>query len=278
MEKKNSKKSSAAENNLGIESYGVKIGIKMHAGLDIFEVKKRISQIFPSGFREIKNNSYDHTFLITREDSVYEIFKNQESITKALNEEMLWDHFESQLRITVAEFAVGKVFLHAGVVGWKGQAIIIPAKSFQGKTTLVAELVKRGAEYYSDEYAVLDENGAVHPFPKMLSMRGIIDDYTQLDIPVEEFGGTAAVKPIPVGMVLITEYKKSAKWKPKKLTAGQGMMEILSHTIPIRNNPEFSLNVLNKIVNRAIITKTRRGEAVETAELLLGFFENQLKS
>ena len=59
-----------------------------------------------------------------------------------------------------------RVFVHAGVVGWKGHAIVIPGRSRSGKTTLVAELVKAGAEYYSDEFAVLDAEGRVHPFPE----------------------------------------------------------------------------------------------------------------
>jgi hypothetical protein len=30
----------------------------------------------------------------------------------------------------------------------------------------VAELVRAGATYYSDEFAVLDSRGRVHPFPR----------------------------------------------------------------------------------------------------------------
>jgi hypothetical protein len=108
----------------------------------------------------------------------------------------------------------------------------------------------------------------------MLSMRGIIDDYVQMDIPVEEFGGVAGTKPIPVAMVVITEYKKNARWKPRRLSAGRGIMEILPHTLPIRNKPEFTLKVLNNLAEHAIITKTKRAEANETADLLLGFLRN----
>jgi hypothetical protein len=42
--------------------------------------------------------------------------------------------------------------------------MVLPGKSFAGKTTLVAALVRAGAEYWSDEYAVLDANGDVHPY------------------------------------------------------------------------------------------------------------------
>jgi hypothetical protein len=44
---------------------------------------------------------------------------------------------------------------------------------------------------------VLDKDGFVHPFPKKLSMRGIIDDYKQLDLSAESFGATVGLEPIP---------------------------------------------------------------------------------
>jgi hypothetical protein len=111
----------------------------------------------------------------------------------------------------------------------------------------------------------------------MLSIRGLKDDYRQTDCPVESLGGIKGEKPLPVGMVLITEYEQGADWKPQILSEGLGVMEMLSHTIPIRYNPKFSLKVLNKTANRAIIVKTKRGEAKEFALKLLSFFENKAR-
>src|SRR5438045_8281052 len=104
---------------------------------------------------------------------------------------------ESHLRLCVAELAKHRVFVHAGVVGWKGKAIVIPGRSYSGKSTLVSELVKAGATYYSDDYAVFDARGRVYPFPKPLEMR---DEgaFRQTKIGVEDFGGRNATKPIPV--------------------------------------------------------------------------------
>jgi hypothetical protein len=79
---------------------------------------------------------------------------------------------ESEIRQTVAKGAARRTFVHAGVVGWNGRAILVPGRSRSGKTTLVAELVKAGAQYLSDEFAVLDGRGRVHPFAKPLSIRG----------------------------------------------------------------------------------------------------------
>jgi len=154
---------------------------------------------------------------------------------------------------------------------------VLPARSFQGKTTLVTELVKKGAVYYSDEYAVLDENGLVHPFPKTLSIRGIIDKYKQVESTPESFGAIIGTQPLEVGLVLLSEFKRGAKWNPEILSAGNGILEILAHTIPVNYKPKFCLHVLNKLTNRAIIAKSKRGEAKKTVNLLLEFYESEVR-
>ena len=148
------------------------------------------------------------------------------------------------------------------------QAIIIPGRSFSGKTTLVAELIRAGATYYSDEYAVLDSQGRVHPYLKPLSIRenGTQD---QTDYSVEELGGKAGKKPLPVGIVVISDYKKGARWRPQKLTAGRGALELLAHCISARNQPGVALSTLNKVASGATVLKSKRGEARQVVESIL---------
>ncbi len=271
-------------NRLRFQKYGVSIEVEAAHQNQLEAVYIALRKVFPAGFEKLLDSGRaEYRFTLTSEQSAESELSNLHLNGEKLFEIAEWDLFvdlvSSRIRLTIAEFAVGKVFLHAGVVGWKGKAIIIPAKSFAGKTTLVAELVRRGADYYSDEYAVLDADGNVEPFPKWLSMRGIINDWTQLDQPVEEFGGRAATGTIPAALVLIAAYQKGAKnpkqWSPERLSSGSGLMEILPHTLAIRNKPEFVLEVLNKLLNRAIIVKTARGEAVEFAETLLSYFDSQ---
>ncbi|HEX8638161.1 MAG TPA: hypothetical protein VF692_08870 [Pyrinomonadaceae bacterium] len=263
-----------------IESYGVQIGFEIGEGISRSMIKKRLKLVLPNGFKEIKESSPAHYFRLSKNaDQTFDAGENDQEIIGKVPEGLMFEQLERRVRMAVAEYAVDKVFLHAGVVGWNGRAIVIPAKSFHGKTTLVAELVKKGAVYYSDEYAVLDEDGLVHPFPKMLSMRGIIDDHQQVDVRVEKLGGVAGDKAIPVGMILFTQFQAKARWLPRALSPGRGLLEIIAHTLPIRNKPEFTLKVLNNVMNRAIITKTKRGDAARTAELIIGFIEKQkLKS
>lgn len=265
---------------ISICSFGVNIEIKYErAEFSESELIELLDKILPTNFEMIEADHTVHRFRMFKnyrnEDWLFEVHSETEFITAAKTKTELFDCLDSRIRVIVAEFAVGRVFLHAGVVGWKGKALVLPGKSYHGKTTLVSELVKKGAEYFSDEYAVLDERGYVHPFPKMLSMRGIIDEHQQVDLPVEIFGGKAAEKPLEVGLVLLTEFEKDAVWKPETMSPGEAIMEMLSHTFSTRYKPEFALKVLNKITDRAIITKTQRGEASVFAGLILNFFEKQ---
>jgi hypothetical protein len=265
------------------QAFGVKIGIEAKKILYLENIYQLLEKTFPNGFEKVEQQDIEYQFTIesykTEKGERFELFRNDERVIEDEGGELFFQMVESKVRVTVAEFAVSRVFLHAGVVAWKNQAIVIPARSYSGKSTLVAELVKKGALYYSDEYAVLDANGNVQPFPKWLSLRGIIDPLTQLECSVESIGGIAGTKSIPVGMVLIAQYKKEKKipkkWNPRKLSSGQAMMEILPHTLPIRNKPKFVLEVLNKLTSRAIIVKTVRGEAKDFASTLLDYFEIQ---
>ncbi len=259
------------------DSYGVRVKVES----DLQELLDEAKQAVIAGFGNcavfIENGSGNqesgHVFGITFDGTHYFLFKNGAQISYGKSKKIFFKYLGGILRIDVAEYADSKVFLHAGVVGWKGMAIVIPAKSFQGKSTLTAELVRIGADYYSDDYAVLDERGYVHPFPRKLSMR-YFGATRGKEVSVEELGGKYGREPIPVGMVLLTGFEKGAVWDPLVLSPGNGIMEIIPHTIPIRRKSEFSLKVLDLVASRAIIVKSARGDSKKFAKFLLAFFDN----
>ena len=258
------------------ESYGVRVRIESDSQELLDEARRAVVMGFAGAamFIENGNDVYDHVFGVVFDGINYLLFRNGEQVTYGKSAKIFFKNLNSRLRIEVAEYADSKVFLHAGVVGWNGSAIVIPAKSFQGKSTLTAELVKLGAEYYSDEYAVLDEFGYVHSFPRKISMR--YGTTRERDVSVEELGGKHGRGRIPVGMVLLTGYEKGSAWDPQVLSPGNGIIEIIQHTIPIRRNSEFSLRVLDLVARRAIIVKSPRGDAKKFAKFLLKFFDNHI--
>src|SRR6266700_1389758 len=136
-------------------SYGLRIGIRVNEP----EVLARLPDHLPPGWKSARSPIVDRLYAGAA----------RLARTKALEE--LFEPLESDLQMFVAEWARRRVFVHAGVVGWRGQAIVIPGMSFSGKSTLVAALVRAGATYYSDEYAVFDARGRVHPYARKLSLR-----------------------------------------------------------------------------------------------------------
>jgi len=265
------------KHHFNIESFGVKIGFSTNSAEALEAVKEAVAIYLPDCFREIDETNTEHYFLFVWNESKRDtLYKNGEKVISREKRETSVESVASQIRITVAEFAVRRVFIHAGVIAWNGKAVVIPGKSFRGKTSLTVALVKRGAVYYSDEYAILDAEGFLHPFPKMLSVRGEIDEYKQIDYPVEKFGGAAGTEKIRVGMVLISEYKEKARWNPKVLSPAQGVIETILHTVPIRQNPQFTLEVLNKIAGDAVFVKSKRGDVSKSADLILKFIDDNI--
>jgi hypothetical protein len=200
------------------------------------------------------------------------VYGNDARIARSLDLEYVLRSFESDLQFYIAESATRRVFVHAGVVGLRGQAVLIPGRSFSGKTTLVTELVRAGAVYYSDEYAVLDSDGLVHPYARALAIRE--DGHTESQRhSVESLGGARGRRPLPVGLVIVTEYKPGARWRPRQLTPGQGALALLNNALSIKSRPETAFPVLNHAATRAPFLKSARGEAKDVANFILSELE-----
>jgi hypothetical protein len=174
---------------------------------------------------------------------------------------------ESQMRSFIALNAPGLIFVHAGVVAVGDRLLVMPGFSFSGKTTLVAAMVRAGATYYSDEYAPVDENGRVHPYPRNLSFRG--RSRARSDAHVGELGGAAGEQPLPIERIVVTSYKPGSEWQPRRLTGGESMLALLSHAVPAQSRPEQSMKHLTRAVNGAVGLESPRGESEELVPVLL---------
>ncbi|MFL5805032.1 MAG: hypothetical protein ACJ8CR_25225 [Roseiflexaceae bacterium] len=176
--------------------------------------------------------------------------------------------FNKHAELLTAFRARELLFVHAGVVGWRGSSILIPGRSMTGKTTLIRALVEAGATYYSDEFALLDQQGLVHPYPLPLSIRG---EHGQppCPTPVEALGGQAGAEPLPVGLVVATSYQPGARWRPRVLSPGQALLALMDNTVAAQREPDYTMPILRAVVLAATIVRSTRGEAGPTARALL---------
>jgi hypothetical protein len=259
-----------------LKSYGVRVGVRSNdaSALD------RVCEYLPAGWQTNTTPDVDRVYSIlvggvgpranVRRFSL--LYGDHLRLARSTKLDDVFERFESDLRLFVAELCPNRVFVHAGAVGWKGRAIVIPGRSYSGKSTLVAALVRAGATYYSDEYAVFDSRGLLHPFLKPLEIRGE-GEFTQSRITVSELGGKSGTKPLPVGLVLMTSYKKGATWQPRKLSPGKGVLEMLFNTVSARRSPEKALSTLQHVTGKAEVLKGIRGDTAAIVDALLTIAE-----
>jgi hypothetical protein len=254
-------------------SYGVRVGVRVKDSAILQDLIARL----PPGSKPASFAAVDHLYSVVgggraQPDSKVHRFSigywNLLRFAREREFDSLLDAFESHVQLTVAEHAPRRVFVHAGVVGWNGRAIVIPGLSHSGKTTLVHQLVRAGATYYSDEYAVLDARGRVHPYPRPLGMRSP-DALETKKVSAEEIGATIGTKPLQIGLVLSTSFKKGARFRPRELSRGQGVLELLANTVSARTQPRLALAALPKALESAQILKGVRGEASEIVDSIL---------
>jgi len=65
-------------------------------------------------------------------------------------------------------------------------------------------------------------------------------------------------------------------WEPRLVTAGRAVLELVSHTAPIRYDPKFSLKVLKRLVSNAILIKSDRNDVGEFVGRFLDFFDKSV--
>ena len=195
------------------------------------------------------------------------LYGDAQQLARTLHQENLCDALEADMDFYLAQAARQRLFVHAGVVAWRGRAIVIPGRSQSGKTTLVKAFLQAGATYYSDEYAVFDGRGRVYPFPRPLSIRGDSNQTSRLS--AESLGSRTGTEPLPVALIALTSYKPGAQWNPKALSPGRGTLGLLANTLSARKQPQRALATLGRAARHVPVLAGTRGEASETVACIL---------
>lgn len=257
---------------LAFDSYGLKLGVRVSDS----SVVPRVQAAVPYGSTPSSSAEVEHLYSLVvgngekpgRLKRFSLLYSGSHRVIRSLDLQRVLDMLEAHLRLLLAEMARNRVFLHAGVVEWQGKAILLPGRTFTGKSTLVTALVRAGARYYSDEFAVLDADGRVHPFLKPVSLRRP-EDLVPEKVDVETFGGSVGTEPIDVGWIYLTRYREGARFRPRSLSPARLVLDLLSVTAMTRRDPARALDTLAVISRRAVALKGVRGEAPSAARAIL---------
>ena len=246
-----------------VEAYGARLAVSAPDT----EVLTRIIDGLPRGWtvsaEPVTEDTVEWRFAVLREGYGYRIKDGDGSERACPDLELAIWMLRTQMRRYIGHHAPDLVFIHSGVVAHKGLAILLPGPSFAGKSTLVAALVRAGADFYSDEFAILDSDGVVLQYREPLMIRGL-HGTEEVDI-----GPVIVQPPISVGLVALAMYKPGAAWLPRRLTAAAGVLAMMEHAVPARERPAETLSTLGVALRNAVILQGERGEADETAQALL---------
>jgi hypothetical protein len=262
---------------LAVQIYGVRLGLRSNCAKTLEQLKQRL----PHSWKPLSSPVVDATYSIyvashpPPKVRQYHLLYNDCGLqARALDIEKLLGIFEYSIHLYIGVTTRRRFFIHAGVVGWRGRAIIIPGKSLSGKTTLVASLVRAGATYYSDEFAVFDARGRVHPYPLALSIRAAGRDAPRRCL-VESLGGRRGRKPLPVGLIVLSRYQQGATWHPQCLSSGRAVLALIADVLLARQQPATLLPVLRQAVAHSTVLDGVRGEADETAAAILRWMDQE---
>jgi hypothetical protein len=205
--------------------------------------------------------------VIYRVGTDFNLFRGEELQLRAASMDEALNALVSDLHFQIACHARTALFVHAGVVALHGRGILFPGRTFSGKSTMVAALVQAGATYYSDEYAVLDRQGCVHPYLKPISLR----DANGIGRPhsVDSLGGQSGSKPVPVGLIVCTKYRAAAVWDPQSLSPAHSILAMVENTVRAREMPELMMGVLSTVARNASAIESERGDAGEVIRAIL---------
>ena len=180
----------------------------------------------------------------------------------------------SEVHLAIAAHADGVTFIHAGAVAWRGAGVILPGTSRAGKSTLVHALLLAGASYLSDEYAVLDHAGHMHPYTKPLAIR----EPTGTKLVQPERIGTVATKPVPVRAVVHTRYTKGATWTPRHARGAEVVIPLVANAVAAQLAPlDVTANTVAVASRDAVLFDGPRGEADHTAHAILAAIDELLE-
>ena len=169
------------------------------------------------------------------------------------------------LELYVAELAPGLIFIHAGAVTIDGVGVIVPGRTMAGKSTLIMALVAAGAVYYSDEYAILNEDAMLLPYPRHLHMRPR-EGGEGMDVDPDTIGTTGS-GPAPIALIAHLTFGET--WHVGDLSPARRVLALLDNAVAAQSRTPEVLARCSTVAETAVGLSGTRGDAAQTAATIV---------
>lgn len=259
-----------SEGVLNRVSFGARFEVRFPAALAT-AVESRL----PPGSRPVRADGGARPFELTSAGGGLVLRSGGRRLGSRYDEDGALDALGSALERHVAFHAGDFVFVHAGVVSIGRKALVLPGRSGAGKSTLVAALVTAGATYVSDEWAVVDPEGRVHPFPRPLRLR---TSRGWFRIDPRRTDARIARGPLQLAAVVVTRHRPGAELRLSPLGPSRACLALVAQAPAARSRPEVALPALRRATLEAACWEGPRGEAAEAARILLSLLRSRART
>ena len=177
------------------------------------------------------------------------------------------------------------VLLHAGAVARDQQALLMPAETSSGKSTLTLGLLEAGFSYLSDDLGALDPvTQRAYPFPKLIKLipdaldffSGLEERLGDRDLPFRQFErfvrpedvGAKVAEPAGVRWVVFptSEFEGPPTLEP--ITKAESIKELAANCLNLYRFGEGGVVLLSRIAKDADAFRLRGGSLRERVALL----------
>jgi hypothetical protein len=173
-------------------------------------------------------------------------------------------HLSDRMVFHIADKAQGKHCLHAAAVCESGSALVIPANSGAGKSSLTAWLVANQFEYLTDELILIDDTyhieGIARPIQIKAAGLGVIEPLLDNDaqiypgslanaVPASSLGGVYSTQSeVRIGAILFPRYRAGAGYELKKLSSAEAGMQLMSNHVNARNLQDHGFRAMMQLI------------------------------
>lgn len=253
----------------------------MEAYFKIFNIPVSIKSNFPKFLKDF--GSIFHYFKVTRPnldlddgtsfhvsiDHTSTIAYGNHIIYQSSSYRYIVEYLEYQIYNLLIDRLSDYYLIHGGVVSHNNKAILLPARSGGGKTTLIAALLKNGFRYLTDEIAVIEpQTSTVHPFPKPLNIKigslPLFRDFepqmeliNKRDINVKDKIHHVVVnndsihpldKPIPIKSIIFVQYDPRADCRLRQISKACTVFELTKCSFNQYLFNEKGIDLLDRLV------------------------------
>ncbi|MBI3925855.1 MAG: hypothetical protein HY319_09970 [Armatimonadetes bacterium] len=231
------------KDGLAAEVFGLTIGIRT----DRASLFPRLKESLPPGWKPSDAEQTDILLSFkaggaTQRKGVrnyYIVYTGWTTVVRTLNEEEALIGFDRLVEVELAAASRELTFVRAGAVSWNDAAVLICTPRDEHLTAAVDAFVAAGGRRMSDQFALVDAEGRIHPY------------------------GNGFAEPREPRLVLVVENLGTAGWRGRTLSPGKGTLSLIERTPSATVAPERALEVLPKVAMQSRVVQGKKGTPEE---------------